>query len=378
MIDSRIKESLDKTTIKRVPNSPYAYTPFMNLDSLQACGLDVSNMSNKILIYDTRTYYFNLSTLIAIFGESDSKRVASNFMRTKEFHNLVEYNTNKLTDLPEEERKKYYNTPAYDKKLDMIHASYKENNKKHIPCCGGVFVHPSILLNALIWCNHLIAAELNTLVTIILLHQGVNEQKSIEPLVAAEVEELKQDASNKKEYIEKMKMHEELPKDDRFNKYIIYDQLHATTLPAAYKVTRPHRIAMKLRDCVNKQLILVRYFDEDQYVYDQEFPDDYPILFELHVVSPKCLNKFVADNTVKQVNKETSEVKIMRNAIPVSPALMSTFPYNDGNANENFKRLYGTDIEIESVDEKLSSYNISLLKDLLIDFTIDYVALDKF
>lgn len=378
MIDSRIKESLDKTTIKRVPNSPYAYAPFMNLESLQACGLDISNMSNKILIYDTRTYYFNLSTLIAAFGESDSKRIASNFMRTKEFRNLIEYNTNKLTDLPEEERKKYYNTPAYDKRLDMINASYKENNKKHIPCCGGVFVHPSILLNALIWCNHLIAAELNTLVTIILLHQGANEEKSIEPLITTETEELKQDASDKKDYIEKMKTHEELPKDDRFNKYVIYDQLHATTLPATYKVTRPRKIAKKLQDCVNKQLILVRYFDEDQYIYDQEFPDDYPILFELHVVSPKRLNKFIADNTVKQVNKETGEVKLIRNAIPVSPVLMSTFPYNDGNASENFKRLYESDIEIESADGKLSSYNISLLKDLLIDFTIDYVALDKF
>lgn len=374
MIDNRLIKSFDTACLKKVQGSSYAYAPFMNLKTLSACDIDVSDMSDKIIIFDTETHFFNISTLVKAFGSSKNRQTAGSYTKTAAYKNLIEFYTKELTNLPESERKAYYETKAYNKELNLIKASFIERRTNYSPNCSGIFVHPALVLNALVWCNDKIAYELNTYITSLLLQQGSNETKQISKLVDNTVEELVTDVEARNEYILDMQTNTE-NKDARFNKYVLYDRLHATA--SKYSMYRPKDLTKKLQKCVSKQLVLVRHYDEDEYVYDPEYDDSYPVLFEIKVITPSELQQTLNDNTVKIVINKLGETTFTKTAIPISTPLVSTFPYNNSNVNDEFVKLYGDVIDMELTDAGLiSSFNITKIKDTILDFTLDYIAQD--
>lgn len=374
--DNDVRQAFDLAKLKNIPNSTYAYFPITNLYLLNQCHIDIDDMSDKILIYDKNTYYFNLSTFVGAFGMNESKKQASNYTRTKEYKSNLAIIEEEINSLPESVKRKYHNTKLYNANTNWISAAFQEKSTKHSPTCTGIFVHSDMLTYVLMWCNPRIAIKINKLVMFFLIHQGVNNTVKVEEVVSNELKAIKHDATDRKEYIRHMIMNTQDNNDSRFNAAVLEEQMHATA--KKYSVTRSKQLKKKIKECVNKQIILVRYFDEDEYIYEPDMPNDLNMMFKLIVVNVADVNKEIEKNTCRTFDKKTGEENVVSIAYPVTMPLISTFPYTSNNINDTFFQQYNDDIYLMNKGENMVTDDFVRLKELIVDFANEYICLEKY
>ena len=377
-IDSALVQAFISAKLKDIKGTSYAYVPFMNMHEINAAKLDATMMSDKIIIYDKKTNYINISTLIAAFGENDSKRRAANYTRNGDYKALIESIETDLNSLPQVEKDKFIGSKAYDSSTGYIKANFIERSTAYDPNVSGTFVHRGVLIHALIWCNKSIAYQINEFVGVMLIREGSNNTKTLKSEANVMLKELKNDVEDRNKYILQAKstsIDDDLDIDPRFNKHVFEALMHP--IATRYIGTRKERIAKKIRACLNKCIVIVQYFDNDRFFADPEY-DDYEVLVTFHIVSFKDRNKFALNHDKQLHDKNTHENIQIERAHIIGLELLSTIPFNDVSLQEYILKVHSVDKGVREENGKLIFPSLSTAREEALSFAEEYWIMDNY
>lgn len=160
----------------------FAYCSFSNRE--EQVELEILDNKGKVIVFDTRTGYINVSLLVEAFRDTPAKEF-SVLSKSKYFKEQIE---SLETDINRDQHpnKKYLKYPNYDNKTKYFRALYKINPSSRTVGFAGTYAHPNLLVSILSWSNYKLCIKLSTYFMSALLHEGVNENMSIDTLIEDE------------------------------------------------------------------------------------------------------------------------------------------------------------------------------------------------
>ena len=172
MLSESNLKSLNETMINFIDNEhAFAYSGFSNLQEQRELSI-LSNVS-KVIIYDTRTGYFNASMLYDSFKDEPNKKF-NTLLHSCIFRKSAEDVEKEINKYPNLNRD-YKSCPNWDTEYKYFKATYTVNTANKYVCCRGVYAHPDLLIVILSSCNLKLMKKLSRLVMTTLLHESINE-----------------------------------------------------------------------------------------------------------------------------------------------------------------------------------------------------------
>ena len=172
MLSESNLKSLNETMINFIDDKhEFAYSGFSNLQEQRELSI-LSNVS-KVIIYDTRTGYFNASMLYDSFKDEPNKKF-NTLLHSCIFRKGAEDVDKEINKYPHLNRD-YKSCPNWDTEYKYFKATYTVNTTNKYVCCRGVYAHPDLLIVVLSSCNLKLMKKLSRLVMTMLLHESINE-----------------------------------------------------------------------------------------------------------------------------------------------------------------------------------------------------------
>lgn len=203
MFSREYLEMFKSTVIKYMDDEKiFGYCPFTNRNEQLRCGILSSRA--KVIIFDTRTSYINATQLVQDFRLNPNKEF-SKLKCTKNFKEILDHIEQTINSTPSINRK-YITLPNYDTKDKQFKAMYFLRPSCRNVGYAGTFVHPDLIIHILIWCNYKLASELSRFITSMLLHEGANENVTLETEYEHQITKLNESLQQKNSIIEALKM----------------------------------------------------------------------------------------------------------------------------------------------------------------------------
>ena len=389
MINTKLLKSFETAVLNDIPGTNYAYASFGNVDLLIKAKLDIACIEDKVLIFDKDIKYFNASALCKAFGLNSTTKDVHGYTRLKQFKELaaaVQEDLQKEYDeLPADNPMKlaYEKSKAFNKTYRTISPTFIDRNTKTTPVCAGTYIHPVLIINVLIWCNRYISFELNTLVTTILLRQGVNQEMKVDRITNKQQKKLEADAHDRNEFMKDYNKED----DSRFirdaierqyNNSLFFESMRNEVKRKTKRKVKP----ISLNELCTKKILIIRYYDNDEFVYDPPIPGEDDDEFyepvskvQLKIIKSADAEKAIKSNMKEITNKREATRSFERTAEVISLRLCPEIPYNDENINRSIVVLYQDDVMIEYMEDCdcIKCYDYCKFKKCLCNFCAGYL-----
>ena len=372
MFSREYLEMFKSTVIKYMDDEKiFGYCPFTNRNEQLRCGILSSRA--KVIIFDTRTSYINATQLVQDFRLNPSKEF-SKLKCTKNFKEILDHIEQTINLTPSTNRK-YVTLPNYDTKDKQFKAMYLLRPSCRNVGYAGTYVHPDLIIHILIWCNYKLASELSRFITSILLHEGANENITLETELEHQITKLSESLQQKNSIIDALKAE---------NKQLLRELSTPDFDIIQYQKTLNYLADLKeenlqlkkslstLSPSINEAILIVDNYDDDKCKYGSR----------LHKLTIMLIMENELERYVKLLSKEKTltEEEIEQQLIDgrlkfKTDILLKIVPLR--NVDPEFLELFvskyedAIDMWIEKDKNKsfLMTTDVKAVKDCLVEFT---------
>lgn len=372
MFSREYLEMFKSTVIKYMDDEKiFGYCPFTNRNEQLRCGILSSRA--KVIIFDTRTSYINATQLVQDFRLNPNKEF-SKLKNTKNFKEILDHIEQTINLTPSTNRK-YITLPNYDTKDKQFKAMYLLRPSCRNVGYAGTYVHPDLIIHILIWCNYKLASELSRFITSILLHEGANENITLETELEHQIAKLTESLQQKNSIIDALKAE---------NKQLLRELSTPDFDIIQYQKTLNYLADLKEENAmlkkslsssvssINEAILIVDNYDDDKCKYGSR----------LHKLSLMLIMESEIERYVKLLSKEKTltEEEIEQQLIDgrlkfKTDILLKIVPLRnvDPEFIELFVSKYDDSIDIWIEKDKNKTYvmttDVRAVKDCLVEFT---------
>jgi len=180
----------------------FAYVALSNLAEQK--NLHLNSGIAKVLVFDTRTHYFNASILVRQFREDQDVDLAS-LMKMKITKDIMERIEVKINNDPEiKDNKQLMKLPTYNNKQKYHKANYRINSSNKTFAYTGTYLHPDMLGFIIAWCNITMMNMISELVMSTLILEGTDETVNFETITNKCIDQLTESAEHRKQLIHRI------------------------------------------------------------------------------------------------------------------------------------------------------------------------------
>ena len=319
---SETLNTLKQAVVKYIDEDKlFAYCSFSNRE--EQVELEILDNKGKVIVFDTRTGYINASLLVEEFRDTPAKEF-SVLSKSKYFKEQIE---SLETDINRDQHpnKKYLKYPNYDNKTKYFRALYKINPSSRTVGFSGTYAHPNLLISILSWSNYKLCIKLSTYFMSALLHEGLNENMSINTLIEDENTNMNESLQYRQQIVNIIEngTKEEINNIEDITFDIVqYAKVSNYLAQVHQEYMQKNKNGKILTDSANQAVIIIDNYDEGKYKFGSSLHKLTFLLINEEDVE-KYVNKFsrVETNLTEEELEEqlfTGAVKIKYDVVSIS------------------------------------------------------------
>lgn len=283
-------------------NGYFSYAAVFNAQCSHAFG--IYSAKPKVVIFDTRTSYFNATKLIDAFRDNENKNV-QRYTTSSAYKCLKPLIEDKLEVLTETDKQKYFNTPALmrNESHTVVISSYaiktpKKRGSLTIPVYDGMYLHPAFFVSVITYANAQLFETLSYTILSDMIVLGLDRKANYVETIMNNSQTVSRLVAERTQCVNDKVLTTDTFDMLEWNKLFDYQRLEES----APRNTKTHEIDHLVKN-VEQALVVIRYF-QDENDYDGT-EDDIHLMFR--VIAYEDLRDYVYRYDNQGIIKTNSE-----------------------------------------------------------------------